>query len=258
MNNWIWRYSIWIFLLGACRASENKGIPDAGQEIDVVLNPRTIEEIPLPEGFQRTNEPPGSFAHWLRQLPLRKEKTVYLYNGLTKPNQKAQYAVLDIPVRGNPLLQCADVIMKLRAEYLFAKGGGEPISFTDFAGREYRWKGGKDQHTFNRYMNQVYSWCGSASLEKQLKPVSRFDSIRIGDVLVQGGFPGHAVLVTDMATDTSGQKIFMLLQGYQPAQDIHILFNTAASAADPWYPIPGGHQLFTPEWTFAKAALKHW
>ena len=50
--------------------------------------------------------------------------------------------------------------------------------------------------------------------------------MQIGDVFIKGGFPGHAVVVLDMAeNDRTGQRVFLLAQSYMPAQDIHIMKN---------------------------------
>ena len=49
--------------------------------------------------------------------------------------------------------------------------------------------------------------CGSASLSKQLNPVTDFSTIQPGDVIIRGGFPGHAVIVMDVATNASDEKI---------------------------------------------------
>jgi hypothetical protein len=65
---------------------------------------RTINAIPLPEGFQRTAGDPGSFTEYLRNTGLKKQTTVYLYNGEPKQNQDAQYALLNISI-GNKDLQ---------------------------------------------------------------------------------------------------------------------------------------------------------
>ena len=45
--------------------------------------------------------------------------------------------------------------------------------------------------------------------------------MQIGDVLIQGGSPGHAVIVVDMAENpATGEKLYLLAQSYMPAQDI--------------------------------------
>jgi hypothetical protein len=218
----------------------------------------TIGKIPTPKGYTRINAPTGSFAAWLRQVPLKRDKTVYLYNGKPKGNQYAQYAVIDIPVGDKDLQQCADAVMRLRAEYLFAEKKYNEIAFMDYSGKWYNWKGGTDHTAFEKYLQNVFGWCGSASLEKQLKPVNTFEEIQTGDVLVMGGFPGHAVTVVDMASDAKGEKIFLLAQGYQPAQDMHVLINNNEPSLSPWYRIPEGDEVYTPEWKFYKKNLRRW
>jgi hypothetical protein len=68
---------------------------------------------------------------WLRKRGLKKDKTVYLFNGAEKKIQSAQFAVLDIPVGDKDLQQCADAVMRLRGEYLFASKNFSDIIFTD-------------------------------------------------------------------------------------------------------------------------------
>lgn len=104
--------------------------------------------------------------------------------------------------------------MRLRAEYLFATQKIDSISFTDYNGKKYQWQGGNDRNKFIAYLENVFGWCSSASLEKQLRTVPDFNSIQTGDVLIRGGFPGHAVLVTDMAINEKGEKVYLLVQGY--------------------------------------------
>jgi Domain of unknown function (4846) len=74
-------------------------------------------------------------------------------------------------------------------------------------------------------------------------------------VFIRGGFPGHAVLVVDVAENASGKRIFLLAQSYMPAQDIHILRNPNARI-DPWYHAVDRGNLVTPEWTFQYTDLK--
>lgn len=58
----------------------------------------------------------------------------------------------------------------------------------------------------------VFSYAGTASLLKELKPVA-LANILIGDVFIKGGFPGHAAIVVDMAIhETTKEKVFLLAQ----------------------------------------------
>ena len=64
---------------------------------DTNLNPyKQIKAIPLPDGFKRIKDETGSFTGFLRNVNLKENTTVHLFNGQPKRNQSAQYALLDI------------------------------------------------------------------------------------------------------------------------------------------------------------------
>lgn len=247
------------FFLPVLACCQNSGstpaIKNPGQP--VVLN--TVADISLPEGFTRVNGKDSAFARWLRTVPVKKDKTVYLYNGDKKHNQKAQYAVLDIPVGKKDLQQCADAVMRLRAEYLYSKGRFSEISFADNNNTRYNCPANCNYTRFEKYLEKVFAWCGTLSLDKQLKPVHDFKNIQPGDVLIKGGSPGHAVLVIDVAKNNQGKKIYLLAQSYMPAQDIHILVNPINKELSPWYSADEDNSLiYTPEWRFTTSQLKRW
>ena len=79
------------------------------------------QRVAAPKGFQRVPAAAGSFAAWLRELPVKKgQPQVMLFDGHAKKNQTAHQLVIDIDVGRRDLQQCADAVMRLRAEYLFA------------------------------------------------------------------------------------------------------------------------------------------
>ncbi len=235
--------------------------------------------IKLPVGFERVAATPGSFAAYLRKITLKPAGTgVLLYNGLPKLNQ-VHVAVMDIDVGNRDLQQCADAVMRLRADYLFAQKRYTDIHFNftngfncsyskwregyrvKVSGNQVSWykKGVVDgtYKTFRSYLDMVYSYAGTLSLEKELKPV-KYNEMTIGDVLIRGGSPGHAVIVVDMAQNPkTGEKLFLLAQSYMPAQDIHILQNPNDSKLSPWYSTnSSGEAVLTPEWDFVKGDLR--
>ena len=151
---------------------------------------RYIYEIPLPEGYERIAADP--FTLYLRTLELKKDKRVYLFNGHLKYNQEAQFAVLDISVGHKDLQQCADAVMRLRAEYLYKLQKYDQINFIDNNRKKYPFQPPYSREKFTQYLQQVFGFCGSASLARQLKTVYSLTDIQPGDVLIRGGFPGHA------------------------------------------------------------------
>jgi hypothetical protein len=252
------RSSVFIFfLLAACDANDFKTTFKYNGPARPPDPYSTIAGIPPPDRFTRIAGRQDSFAEWLRSIPLKKDNHVYLYNGNLKENQSAQFAVLDISVGKKDLQQCADAVMRLRAEYLFSQKRYTGIEFRDNNNKVYKWKGGADRHEFDAYLENVFGWCGTASLEKQLRTVP-INDIQPGDVLIKGGFPGHAMMVADIAVNKEGKKIFMLVQSYMPAQDIHLVKNPLNVQKSPWYEAVDAGRILTPEWTFEMNQLRRW
>ena len=61
-------------------------------------------------------------------------------------------------------------------------------------------------------LTSIFYYAGTASLSKELKS-QQISKIKAGDVFIKGGFPGHGVLVVDVAQHKeSGKRIFLLAQ----------------------------------------------
>lgn len=240
-----------------------------------------ITDIKLPHGYERQNVDLSSFAFYLQHLKINNQRNIVrLYNGNPKPNQNAHFAIIDMDVGTKDLQQCADAIIRLRAEYLWKTNNKEKIHFnftsgdtakyTDYkngirpliSGNNVLWKqktnSDSSYNGFKKYLELIFTYAGTYSLNKELIKVNDPQQIQIGDVFIQTGNPiGHAIIVVDMAKNpTTGEKIFLLAQSYMPAQDIHILKNPTNEELNPWYSLEPEEQLKTPEWTFNYHHLK--
>jgi hypothetical protein len=248
------------------------GQPDNSQRI--------VSRIEPPSGFDRIEADSLSFAGWLRNLPLKAAGSpVLLHNGQRKRNQDAHVAVVDIDVGTRDLQQCADAVIRLRSEHFFSRGQFDSISFDFTSGdaapfREWisgvrpKVRGNKVEwiesspvdssyQSFRDYLDVVFTYAGSYSLERQMKRKEDICDVSIGDIFIQGGFPGHTVIVVDVATNMStGDRIFMVAQSFMPAQQIHVLKNPHNSRLSPWYECDFGAKLRTPEWTFKRGDLR--
>lgn len=234
--------------------------------------------IALAPGLSRVSVEPGSFGEWLRDLPIKPGcPPVRLYDGRLKARQDAHCAVVAIDVGAQDLQQCADAIIRLRAEYLWASGCADSVAFRFTSGDPATWRAWKAgfrpsvRHSsvtwakaapaddtyasFRRYLETVFMYAGSASLERELEAVADRSRPEVGDVYIQGGSPGHAAIVVDVAQDRSGDRWFLLAQSFMPAQEIHVLRNPRGSAS-PWYRACASGPLVTPEWTFRHEDLR--
>lgn len=219
---------------------------------------RTIAAIPPPPGFSRVAAGPGSFAAWLRALPLLPDSTpVRDYRGRIRhaAGDTTIAAVVDLDITGRRLEQCMDILLRLRAEYLREAGRADAIVLVLPDGTRLSWPqwragmrpvitGGRfplrrtagpdsSDAAFHRYLRTIYVHSGTTTFYHHLDPVPP-DSLRIGDVVIRTGRPGHAVMIVDLARDGQGNLRGLVAQGDTPARQLHLL---ARRAGDPWIPL---------------------
>ena len=231
--------------------------------------------IYTPEGFERKEG--NAYEEFIRNQALMPHGSpVLLYNGTEKGNQNAHVAVLSIDVGERDRQQCADAALRLRCEFLYATEQYDKINFhltngDEFPYAKYR-KGYRlkvegnstslvktanadnSYAVFRKYCDILFAYAGTISVEKESQTIPKED-MRIGDIFVIGGSPGHCVIVMDMCEDADGSKMFLLGQSYMPAQQIHILKNPTSE--NPWYSLDAlSYPFSTPEWTFESECLK--
>lgn len=237
------------------------------------------DRVALPRGWVRDTVEPGSFASWLRDLPLKPGRPeVVLHDGRPKGRQDVHAAVVEIDVGERDLQQCADAAIRLWAEYLFSVGRTSEIQFDFTSGDEARYERYRDgwrasvkdndvswhrtspadagYGTFRDYLDLVFTYAGTYSLRRELVPVDDPTDIRAGDMFIEGGFPGHAVMVVDVGRHAeTGEVAFLLVQSYMPAQEIHVL-RGHDDELGPWYRAKSRGPLITPEWSFRHTDLR--
>lgn len=272
--------SLLLALLTGCQEAPNSILKDSevhtvGNSSGIIrTNGTTIAtRFAPPKGYSRIGEASDAYSTFLRDIELKPHGSlVHLYDGREKNNKVAE-AVLKYDVGSYDLQQCADAVMRIRAEYLFKNKRYDDIHFNftnGFKANYNRWMQGErisiQSNTckwiksssrdtsyggFRKYLHTVYSYAGSLSLSKELAKVSSLQEMQPGDVFIIGGTPGHAVTVMDVATNQNGEKVFILSQSYMPAQDIHVLKNLNNPDISPWYRVKDiKNTLETPEYTF--------
>lgn len=249
------------------------------QELIVREGTNLESRVKTPEGFQRTQEKKGSLGEFLRTYPLKPHGSpVLLFDKKKKRNQGAHEAVFQMNLGSRDLQQCADSIMRVYAEYLYQSGQKDKIAFHFVDGflcdykhwrQGYRvafQKNGKpywskkagakdDREVFEKYLNVVFAYSSTLSMVEETKKISPKD-LKIGDVFLRGGSPGHIVMVVDTCKNRKGELLFLLAQGYMPAQEFHLLKNPQNNG-NPWYRLEEGQkELSTPEYGFSVDELR--
>lgn len=240
----------------------------------------TLEErILTPQGFVRTDMEEDGFGRFVRDFPMEPDGSpILLYDGQLKSRQEVGIATFSLPVISSAdLQQCADSVMRMYAEYFWHSGQFDKIRFhfvngflfdypTYRDGKRVRFDGDTanwhnlaafddSYEAFEDYLYFTFAYSSTLSMEGESVPAFLSD-VRIGDIFLKSGSPGHVVMVADVCEDKDGRKAFLLAQSYMPAQQFYVLDNPA-NENDPWYYVDEiTYPLSTPEYTFQEGSFR--
>ena len=229
----------------------------------------------VPKGYKRIPYDENSFQTYIRNYPLKPFGAAIInYDGSEHFSQDGHFGILELQVAENGLQQCADVLIRLYAEYLWKHKKYETIGFEFTSGHYCSWlkyaegyrpniKGNKvtfvkkrstdhSKKNFVRYLNLIYTYSGTLSLYNELDAVKHVDDLQIGDMVVSPGTPGHVAMIVDAMVNEEGVRRFVMMQGYTPSQSVSLLKNEG-SAMNPWYELKIEEPLLIPGYYFEKA-----
>ncbi len=229
----------------------------------------------VPKGYSRVKYAVGSFQEYLRHYRLKPYGSKIInYDDSEYFAQDWHDAILEVPVPSNGLQQCADALMRIRSEYLWEKNKKDKIGFNFTSGHYCSWikyaegfrpkiKGNKvtfyktaspnhSKANFYTYLNLIYTYAGTMSMHNELKKIQVKD-VRIGDMLVKPGSPGHIEIVVDEIQNADGDRMYLLAQGNTPAQNVCLLKNFENTKFSPWYRFDKNEPVYTPSYYFDKA-----
>ncbi|WP_027387930.1 DUF4846 domain-containing protein [Chryseobacterium gregarium] len=242
--------------------SENSISKDA---IQINKDKNTIKErFSPPKNYVWFEEKPGSFGYFIENFKLKPYGSRILkYDGTPIATQHLHEAVFDIDTGPKDLQQCADAVIRLRAEYLFQTKrfdkiqfhftSGDLVSWNDYkngirsfvAGNSvsFRKTAGFDDSygNFRNYLDLIFNYAGTISLHQETRPVTKNTDLKTGDILITPGSPGHVVFISGVCRNQKGEKLFLLSEGFTPAQSIHMLSNPFSQRISPWYHLDVDH-----------------
>jgi hypothetical protein len=218
---------------------------------------------------------PDSWPYFLQHLQTE-DKPIVDYRGRAIADQEKHFAILTYDVGHADLQQCADALMRLRAEYLFSRQKYLQIGFHFNSGDYYSWtdyrRGIRPIVTGSRvkfirsslpsdtthaslraYLDIVFAYANTVSLYKELKKADRMET---GTVVIFPGHPGHCMILADAAVVDQSDTMFKLVEGYMPAQSIYVLSNPFEPGLNPWYHLKQGGDINTASCTFRSYFLR--
>jgi hypothetical protein len=220
----------------------------------VTINSR----FPPPRGYKRIPTKNGTFAHYLRNLPLLPDESLvkdYRGNIKKSKNDTTVAAVFDYPFKDKKLEQCMDILQRLWAEYLWSQHSTEKISFYLPGGFLLKWEDWKSglrpkyhgikvsliknadldstKNNFGEYLWEIF-YRSNTQTAYFAYPKIEQENLQIGDFIVKKGKRGHAVLIIDLAIDEFGNKVALIGHGDTPACQFHLL---NYKKENPWFPI---------------------
>ena len=268
-----------IFLI--CAKTFSQEVEEMTKPLLVNYDKATIRtRFSPPKGYVWQTEEMGSFGEFLVNFPLYPEHfPVRDYRQIPIENQNKHAAVLKIDVGEKNLQQCADAWMRLYAEYLWKKKEFDKIEFQFTSGQKLSWNDYKngirtkesgDQVIFHKsakaddsyknfrsYLNLVFNYAGTISLDRESEPILRNQDIKTGDFLITPGSPGHSVFVVGIAKNSAGKRLYLLAESFMPAQDIHIIINPFNSKISPWYELNvNAPKTYTAKYIFNPTSIK--
>jgi Domain of unknown function (4846) len=225
--------------------------------------------LATPPGYVRMPLEPGSFAAWLRDLPIAAEGTPVMTHGgevVRAADDDYVAAVVAIDIGAQDLQQSADVVLRLQAEWLWSRGQKGAISYVSATKLDMplsRWEKGQrliadgpnvfwavktkpselDYAEFRRFLDAVFTWANSTSLALRTKPLEDPKQLSPGDFFLHAKPPGHVAVVLDIADKPSGERVALLGQALNPAQSIHVL---RPGRATPWFRMRPPQPVVTP------------
>ncbi|WP_452599526.1 DUF4846 domain-containing protein [Pontimicrobium sp. MEBiC01747] len=229
--------------------------------------------VNTPKGYKRVKYNTGSFEDYLRNYKLKPfNSKIINYDGSEYYWQIGHIGILDVPVPKNGLQQCADALIRIRSEYLWDNNRKDEIGFNFTSGHYCSWleyaegyrpringnkvtfsKTAKSNHTknnFYKYLNLIYTYSGTLSLYNELPQIKAIEKLKVGDMLIRGGTPGHIVMIADEAVNEKGEKLFLLFQGNTPAQSVHLVKNLEDTELSPWYDLKLNVEIGVSNYTF--------
>ena len=211
----------------------------------------TINNIPVPSGYERIRYDKKSYSHYLQSLPLKESIKIYKWNGEKVFDVLYNiYAVVNKPLLfKSDLEQCADFGMRFWADFHKNQNRLDSLFLYNYSGKKMYYK--RSNKKYKSFLRWHMAYSNSYSLKKGANKVEA-RALKPGDMFVQNkdGGIGHVSLIVDSAKNTNGEQIYLIGYGFIPAQEFHIEKAKRGYGIDGWF-TQKGYEKYLSEFPFS-------
>ncbi len=203
------------------------------------------DRIAPPQGYARAVVPHGSFADWLRHLPVLPDGSpVKSAGGRERMASDAPGLAAVVALEPNTeSLKAAGMMVRLRAEYAWSSQRLQRLAFHFDSGQRMSWRAwmsgmrvlrgpeglrfqttgvaGGGRENFCAWVETQLHFTSVESLFDDTRGV-RDGTIAPGDLFVANGRDGYALMVLDIATRDDGDVAVLLGTGGAPACSMYV------------------------------------
>jgi hypothetical protein len=201
--------------------------------------------IKCPEGYTRIHVSTGSFAEWMRTLPLKDNSDILDYTGQKIDTGFSILAVINLPLLFKAdLEQCADWAMRFWYEYHIVAKRTTRFWLVDYEGRKIlysNWLKSHPKSNLKQFFRKAAEDTNSYSLRKGLTNINDEKQLLPGDVFVQNnsGGIGHVSIIFDVCENKPGDRLYLFGYSFMPAQQAHIEKPGVGYGVGDWFTYAG-------------------
>lgn len=237
--------------------------------------------IPPPDGCARVKLAACGFANWLRHLPAAPADTPVTTGRrkvVMKPGDPRLAAVLLLQPTNDRLLAGANMLLRLRAEFLWSGEKLDGIGFHFTSGHLATWESwakgerprvkGRDvsfepafdadagRESYCSYLETIFQYASGHSVSLDTTPVTD-GSVAPGDIFLRNARKGsYALMVLDACTGPNGELHILLADAGMPAQTLYI---PRGSDGGPWLAVSQSRDLVLADGRALRLAdLRRW
>ncbi|MGK0190676.1 MAG: hypothetical protein ACI9R3_006506 [Verrucomicrobiales bacterium] len=217
---------------------------------------QTINDIPVPQGYERIESKADSFSHFVQSLALSDDKVIHTWEGKAINQGFDVLAVAQLPLLfKQDLEQCADWAMRLWAEHHKASDRLQQLTLYNYDGSKKPFR--KSGESYEKFLRLRMAYSNSHSLKKGTSKIEASELLP-GDLIVQNetGEIGHVSVILDTATLPGKPPVYLIGFSFMPAREFHVERAASGYGASGWFTLDGFRKFLSQRLALGEPVLR--